>query len=131
MQYIKFFFVFLLVPTLSLPYKPGKFLIFYLTLYHLLQVLLDGPGILKYSDFGLSKVEGENLEDLFQKFADAGETFEATLDEYKKTRTSGICMYINLLITLYTPCKLCLWWVYCFHVVRACVRPCVHPSVRP
>ena len=57
---------------------------------HLLQVLLDGPGILKYSDFGLSKVEGENLEDLFQKFADAGETFEATLDEYKKTRTSGI-----------------------------------------
>ena len=53
-------------------------------------MLLDGPGILKYSDFGLSKVEGENLEDLFQKFADAGETFEATLDEYKKTRTSGI-----------------------------------------
>ena len=35
----------------------------------------------------------------------------------------------------YTPRKLCLWWVYCFHVVRACVRPCVrasvHPSVRP
>ena len=29
----------------------------------------------------------------------------------------------------YTPRKLCLWWVYCFHVVRACVRPCVRPSV--
>ena len=107
MQYIKFLFVFLIVLTFSLTYKTGlwkwflKLLDFYLTLYpHLLQVLLDGPGILKYSDFGLSKVEGENLEDLFQKFADAGETFEATLDEYKKTRTSGICMYINLLITL-------------------------------
>ena len=25
----------------------------------------------------------------------------------------------------YTPRKLCLWWVYCFHVVRACVRPSV------
>ena len=22
----------------------------------------------------------------------------------------------------YTPHKLCLWWVYCFHVVRVCVR---------
>ena len=22
----------------------------------------------------------------------------------------------------YTPRKLCLWWVYCFHIVRACVR---------
>ena len=35
----------------------------------------------------------------------------------------------------YTPRKLCLWWVYCFYVVRACVcaciRACVHPSVRP
>ena len=32
----------------------------------------------------------------------------------------------------YTPRKLCLWWVYCFHVVRACVRVCasVRPSVR-
>ena len=37
--------------------------------------------------------------------------------------------------TLLYPRKLCLWWVYCFHVVRVCVRPCVrlsvHPSVRP
>ena len=32
-------------------------------------------------------------------------------------------------LTLYTPRKLCLWWVYCFHVVRACVRPCVRLSV--
>ena len=31
----------------------------------------------------------------------------------------------------YTPRKLCLWWGYCFHVVRACVRVCVHPCVRP
>ena len=25
----------------------------------------------------------------------------------------------------YTPRKLCLWWVYCFHVVRAYVRASV------
>ena len=30
--------------------------------------------------------------------------------------------------SFYTPHKLCLWWVYCFHVVRACVRVCVRPS---
>ena len=29
----------------------------------------------------------------------------------------------------YTPRKLCLWWVYCFHVVRASVHPSVRPSV--
>ena len=32
--------------------------------------------------------------------------------------------------TLLYPRKLCLWWVYCFHVVRPCVRACVRPSVR-
>ena len=31
----------------------------------------------------------------------------------------------------YTPCKLCLWWVYCFHVVRACVRPSVRNVLFP
>ena len=29
------------------------------------------------------------------------------------------------------PRKLCLRWVNCFHVVRACVRVCVRASVRP
>ena len=57
----------------------------------LFQILLDGPGILKYSDFGLSKVEGENLEDLFQKFSDAAETWgtDANLDDSKRSRTAG------------------------------------------
>ena len=32
--------------------------------------------------------------------------------------------------TCYTPRKLCLWWVYCFHVVRPCVRAYIRPSVR-
>ena len=56
-----------------------------------LQILLDGPGILKYSDFGLSKVEGENLDDLFQKFSDAGETWttDSNLDDTKRSRVSG------------------------------------------
>jgi len=44
---------------------------------YMLQILLDGPGILKYADFGLSKVEGENLDELFQKFSDAGELWSS------------------------------------------------------
>ena len=31
---------------------------------------------------------------------------------------------------VYTPRKLCLWWVYCFHVVRVCVRASVCACVR-
>lgn len=38
-----------------------------------LQILLDGPGVLKFADFGLSRVEGEDLEELFGQFADAGQ----------------------------------------------------------
>ena len=37
------------------------------------QLLVDGPGILKYSGFGLSRVEGENLAELFEQFADSRE----------------------------------------------------------
>ena len=57
------------------------------------QILLDGPGILKYADFGLAKVEGENLEELFLKFADAGETWntDTNLDN-RLSRTGGKCL---------------------------------------
>ena len=40
---------------------------------------MDGPGILKFADFGLSRVEGENLDDVFEQFTDAG----ISLLEYK------------------------------------------------
>ena len=33
-------------------------------------------------------------------------------------------------VTLYTPCKLCLWWIYCFHIVSPCLHPCVRACVR-
>ncbi len=36
----------------------------------LFQLLLDGPGILKFAGFGLSRVEGENLEELFEQFTE-------------------------------------------------------------
>ena len=36
----------------------------------------------------------------------------------------------NVVRAFYTPRKLCLWWVYCFHVVRVCVRVCVRVSMR-
>ena len=38
----------------------------------MMQILLDGPGILKFADFGLSRVEGENLDEVFEQFTDAG-----------------------------------------------------------
>ncbi|XP_052814405.1 serine/threonine-protein kinase ULK4-like isoform X2 [Mya arenaria] len=58
------------------------------------KILLDGPGILKYADFGLAKVEGENLEELFQKFADAGETWNTESDfADKRSRTAGHTNY--------------------------------------
>ena len=38
--------------------------------------------MLKYADFGLSKVEGENLEELFLKFAEAGDQWNTqSVDE--------------------------------------------------
>ncbi|XP_033114833.1 serine/threonine-protein kinase ULK4-like isoform X2 [Anneissia japonica] len=37
------------------------------------KILLDGPGVLKYDDFSLSKVEGESLDDLFQLTGDDSE----------------------------------------------------------
>lgn len=30
------------------------------------QILLDGPGMLKFDDFSLSRVEGEDLNELFE-----------------------------------------------------------------
>lgn len=33
--------------------------------------MIDGNGTLKLSDFGLSKLEGENLEEIFQETIDA------------------------------------------------------------
>ncbi len=36
------------------------------------QLLLDGPGVLKFADFGLCRVEGEDLAELFQQFVEAG-----------------------------------------------------------
>ena len=45
------------------------------TCFNFYQILLDGPGVLKFSDFGLSRVEGEDLDELFSQFADAGELY--------------------------------------------------------
>jgi hypothetical protein len=38
----------------------------------LLQILLDGPGDLKFADFGLSRMEGEDVNELFQQFSEVG-----------------------------------------------------------
>lgn len=57
------------------------------------KILLDGSGILKYSDFGLSKVEGENLEELFEKFAEAGGGEEDGMTP-RKYKTQGSATYM-------------------------------------
>ena len=56
------------------------------------QVLLDTSGTLKYADFGLSKVEGENLQELFFKFAEAGEhwNIQSADEMMKQITTSGL-----------------------------------------
>lgn len=33
----------------------------------LLQILLDGPGILKFTNFGLARLEGENLSEVYEQ----------------------------------------------------------------
>ena len=59
---------------------------------------------------------------------------------YRKRCYTGIVLILSRLIIppanfvcggYYTPPKLCLWWVYCFHVVRACVRPSVRNVLFP
>ncbi|KAK7111983.1 serine/threonine-protein kinase ULK4-like isoform X2 [Littorina saxatilis] len=56
------------------------------------KVLLDTSGVLKYADFGLSKVEGENLEELFLKFAEAGEHWNVqSAEEMMKQITTSSC----------------------------------------
>ncbi|XP_067686194.1 serine/threonine-protein kinase ULK4-like isoform X2 [Haliotis asinina] len=60
------------------------------------KILLDTCGILKYADFGLSKVEGENLQELFLKFSDAGEqwNYDNYEDDAKKMKTTGSITYM-------------------------------------
>ncbi|XP_025099125.1 serine/threonine-protein kinase ULK4-like isoform X3 [Pomacea canaliculata] len=69
-------------------------------LFHDLQpskILMDSSGVLKYADFGLAKVEGENLEELFYKFADAGEQWNTQSVEeiVKQNSISGSPTYMS------------------------------------
>ncbi|BFZ15632.1 hypothetical protein BsWGS_18671 [Bradybaena similaris] len=60
------------------------------------KILLDTIGVLKLADFGLSKVEGENLDELFLKFAEAGENWNIdTVEEIMKhNKSTGSVMYM-------------------------------------
>lgn len=67
------------------------------------KVMLDGAGHLKLSDFGLARVEGENLEELLQMFAvgqedvsdDGDGLADDTSESYKyKTYTKGSPAYM-------------------------------------
>ena len=52
-----------------------------------LQLLIDGPGVLKFSDFELARAEGENLDELFDTFVESAEG--DTNDERTTYETNG------------------------------------------
>lgn len=57
-----------------------------------LQILLEGPGTLKFSNFCLAKVEGESLEEFFALVAaeeGSGDSGENALKKSMKTRVRG------------------------------------------
>ena len=51
--------------------------------------MLDGPGILKYAGFGLSRLEDEDLDVVFKQFSDTGETWASTDEKVSKPRFEG------------------------------------------
>ncbi|MGH0120557.1 UNVERIFIED_CONTAM: hypothetical protein FKN15_067294 [Acipenser sinensis] len=60
------------------------------------KILLDGPGMLKYSNFCLSKAEGENLEEFFALVVSeegSGDGGESTPRRNLKNRVQGSPMY--------------------------------------
>uniref|UniRef100_A0A2C9L0L6 Protein kinase domain-containing protein n=1 Tax=Biomphalaria glabrata TaxID=6526 RepID=A0A2C9L0L6_BIOGL len=60
------------------------------------KILLDTAGSLKYADFSSSKVEGENLEELFYKFAESGEQWNTqSVEEMMKfNKWTGSLIYM-------------------------------------
>lgn len=60
------------------------------------KILLEGPGTLKFSNFCLAKVEGENLEDFFALMATeegGGDSGEHVLKKNMKSRIRGSLAY--------------------------------------
>jgi len=74
------------------------------------QILLDGPGDLKYSDFGLSRMEGENIEELYHQFSEAG--LEEFCNSYDIMNSTLYVPFINFLMPVRTcPCSPVVWAV--------------------
>ncbi|XP_065521569.1 serine/threonine-protein kinase ULK4 isoform X2 [Lathamus discolor] len=60
------------------------------------KILLEGPGTLKFSNFCLAKVDGENLEEYFASVASEegeGDVSESTPQKYVKNRFRGSPLY--------------------------------------
>ncbi|XP_054046791.1 serine/threonine-protein kinase ULK4 isoform X4 [Rissa tridactyla] len=60
------------------------------------KILLEGPGTLKFSNFCLAKVDGENLEDFFALVGSEegeGDVSESTPQRYPKNRFRGSPLY--------------------------------------
>ncbi|NXU32544.1 ULK4 kinase, partial [Thalassarche chlororhynchos] len=60
------------------------------------KILLEGPGTLKFSNFCLAKVDGENLEEFFALVGSEegeGDVSESTPQRYLKNRFQGSPLY--------------------------------------
>ncbi|XP_009288757.2 PREDICTED: serine/threonine-protein kinase ULK4 [Aptenodytes forsteri] len=60
------------------------------------KILLEGPGTLKFSNFCLAKVDGENLEEFFALVGSEegeGDVSESTPQRYLKNRSRGSLLY--------------------------------------
>lgn len=53
------------------------------------KLLLDGEGGIKYSDFSLARVEGENLDELLSMFVPGSDDEEAAGDDTKTDDSSS------------------------------------------
>ncbi|XP_048190445.1 serine/threonine-protein kinase ULK4 [Perognathus longimembris pacificus] len=82
------------------------------------KILLEGPGTLKFSNFCLAKVEGENLEDFFALVAaeeGGGDSGENSLRKSMKARVKGSPVYRAPEVVKGTDCTPAsdLWAVGC------------------
>lgn len=68
-------------------------------LWFCLQILLDGPGTLKFSNFCVAKAEGESLEEFFALVLSAdtgaGDSKEMALSKNIKNRIQGNTMALE------------------------------------
>lgn len=66
------------------------------------KLLLDGSGVLKFSDFSLARIEGENLEELLVMFGEQNSNEDSEYDSTEQSSSSKhktfnkVCIMLSL-----------------------------------